>query len=289
MKRIIQEPLVHFLLLGAVLFIAFSLMPKSVSSSDGGKIVITQGQLASMLEGFTRTRQRPPTSEEWEGLIRERVREEVYYREALALGLDRDDTIIRRRLQQKMEFVSDDVAAQTAPNDTELNLYLQAHPDKFRLEQQFTFRQLYFNPEKHGVNLARDVAVLLAKLNQAGGDNGWAAMGDPFMLDHDFKDLPAGEITRQFGENFTAKLSALSPGQWHGPIESGFGAHVVFVSQRTEGRVPALADVREAVIRDWSDARRIEAKEKFYQELVKRYTVTVEQPAVAAVKKSSQP
>jgi hypothetical protein len=277
MKKLMREPLVHFLLLGAAIFAAYSLMSNG-TSGEPGTIVVTQGQLASMREGFTRTWQRPPTREEWEGLIRDRVREEVYYREALALGLDKDDLIIRRRLRQKMEFVTDDVAARAQPTDDELNGYLQAHPDKFRVEQQFTFRQLYLNPEKHGETLARDTAQLLAKLNQAAGDAGFAAMGDPFMLDNDFTAVPAGEVTKRFGDKFTAKLGEISPGQWQGPVESGFGVHVVFLAERTQGRLPTLQDVREAVSREWDSARRLEANEKAYRELLKRYTVTIENP-----------
>ena len=117
-------------------------------------------------------------------MIRDRVREEVYCREAMALGLDKDDTIIRRRLRQKMEFVSDDVAAQAEPTDDELNAYLHAHPDAFRVERQFTFSHVYLNPEKHGENLARDAAQLLAQLNQAGGKADVSALGDSFLLDH---------------------------------------------------------------------------------------------------------
>jgi len=283
MKKLMREPLVHFLLLGAAIFAAYSLMSNGVGG-EPGKIVITQGQLASMREGFTRTWQRPPTREEWEGLIRDRVREDVYYREALALGLDKDDSIIRRRLRQKMEFVTDDLAARTQATDDELNAYLQAHPDKFRVEQQFTFRQLYLNPEKHGENLARDTAQLLAKLNQAGGDTGFAAMGDPFMLDNNFTAVPAGEVTKQFGDNFTAKLGEILPGQWQGPVESGFGVHVVFIAERTQGRLPPLKDVREAVSREWDSARRVEANEKIYQEMLKRYTVTIENPEPMGVK-----
>ena len=283
MKKLMREPLVHFLLLGAAIFAAYSLMSNGVGG-EPGKIVITQGQLASMREGFTRTWQRPPTREEWEGLIRDRVREDVYYREALALGLDKDDSIIRRRLRQKMEFVTDDLAARTQATDDELNAYLQAHPDKFRVEQQFTFRQLYLNPEKHGENLARHTAQLLAKLNQAGGDTGFAAMGDPFMLDNNFTAVPAGEVTKQFGDNFTAKLGEILPGQWQGPVESGFGVHVVFIAERTQGRLPPLKDVREAVSREWDSARRVEANEKIYQEMLKRYTVTIENPEPMGVK-----
>jgi len=284
MKRIIKEPLVHFLLLGAAIFAAYSMVNRNGEPAPG-RIVISQGQLASMMEGYTRTWQRPPTGEEWQGLIRDRVREEVYYREALALGLDKDDTVIRRRLRQKMEFISDDAAAQASPTDAELNAYLQSHPEKFRVGPQFTFRQLYLNPEVHGANLARDAAQLLVKLNQTGGDADWATTGDPFMLDNRFTAAPAGEVTKQFGDKFTARLGGLQPGHWQGPVESGFGEHLVFISERTEGHLPALAEVRDAVSREWDDGRRLEANEKFYQDLLKHYTVTIEQPAEEAVKK----
>jgi len=284
MRRLLKEPLVHFLVLGALLFAGYGLLNRS-STPVPGRIVVSQGQLASMRDAFTRTWQRPPTREEWEGLIRDRVREEVYCREALALGLDRGDTVIRRRLRQKMEFVSDDIAAQTQPTDDELNAYLKAHPDKFRVEQKFTFHQLYLNPAKHGENLARDTEQLLAKLNQAGGDAGFAAMGDPFLLDNDFTAVPVGEIAKQFGASFAAKLGGLQAGQWRGPVESGFGVHLVLVSKRTEGRLPALAEVRDAVRREWESTSRLEANEKLYQELLKRYTVTIEPPGAEAAKK----
>ena len=197
MKRILKEPLVHFLLLGALLFGGYELVNRNAEPAPG-RIVISQGQIASVVENFTRTQQRPPTREEMEGLIRAQVRGEVYYREALALGLDKDDAIIRRRLQQKMEFISDDIAAQAQPTDTELNVFLQAHPDKFRVEQQFTFRQLYLNPEKHGTNLASDAAQLLAKLNQPGGDTGCGLATNEWLMPQALKD--AGYNTAIIGK-----------------------------------------------------------------------------------------
>jgi PPIC-type PPIASE domain len=284
MKRFLKEPLLHFLLLGAAIFVAYSFVSKR-SSGEPGKIVITQGQIEHLATGFAKTWQRPPTVEELAGLVRDRVREEVYCREALALGLDKDDTIIRRRLRQKMEFVSDDIAAQTEPSDEELSAYLKAHPDSFRVERQFTFSQVYLNPEKHGENLARDAVQMLAQLNHDGGKIDISALGDSFLLEHRFEAAPASEVAKQFGEKFTAKLGELPPGQWQGPIESGYGAHLVFVSERTEGRLPALADVREAVRREWANARRLEGNEKFYQELLKRYRVTIERPKAAEEEK----
>ncbi len=183
MKKILSEPLLHFLLLGTAIFAAYGLVSKR-NSDEPGKIVISAGQVASMAETFARTWRRPPTSAELEGLIRDRVQEEVYSREAMALGLDKDDTIIRRRLRQKMEFVTDDVAALAEPTDDELNAYLKAHADTFRVQRQFTFSQVYLNPERHGENLARDTAQLLAQLQQAGDQADVSELGDSFLLEH---------------------------------------------------------------------------------------------------------
>jgi len=278
LKKLVREPLLHFLVLAAALFVVYSLVSKG-SSDEGGKIVITQGQLASMWDSFTQTRQREPTRDEWEGLIRERVKEEVYYREALALGMDKDDLIIRRRLQQKMEFVSDDVSAQAQPTDDELRAYLQAHPDSFRVEQRFTFRQVFLNPEKHGKNLTHDAAQLLAQLNQEGSKTDISALGDSIMLDKQYDALPASEVAHLFGEKFAAALGGVPLGHWQGPIESAYGVHLVFASERLPGSVPALADVRDAVRREWENGRRLEANDKFYRELLKHYRVTIENPA----------
>ena len=280
MKRVLREPLLHFLLLGTAVFVAYSLVTKP-SSDEPGKIVISQGQVAAMAEGFARTWRRPPTGEEIEGLIKDRVQEEVYCREARALGLDKDDTVIRRRLRQKIEFVTDDVSALAEPTDDELSAYLKAHADMFRVQRQFTFSQVYLNPERHGENLARDTQQLLARLQQAGDEADVSELGDSFLLEHKFQSLPASEAVKQFGEKFATKLGELSPRQWQGPVESGYGVHLVFVSERTEGHVPELAEVRDAVRREWANTRRLKANEKFYQELLKRYTVTIERPKAA--------
>ncbi len=276
MKRIIKEPLLHFLLLGAGLFIAFGVMQKPGNREGSGSIVVTMGQVENLAATFAKTWQRPPTPQELAGLVRNYVREEVFYREAIALGLDKDDTVIRRRLSQKMEFVSEDIAAQAEPSDTELTAYLEAHPDSYRVEPRFTFRQVYLNPARHGEHLARDATQLLAQLNRAGAEADATQFGDPWLLEHQFAAESATDIGKQFGEQFAAELLELTPGQWQGPVESGYGVHLVCVSERTEGRVPPLAEVRDAVRRDWDNARRLEMNDKFYQELLKRYTVTIE-------------
>jgi hypothetical protein len=282
MKKFFKEPLLHFLFLGAILFVAYSMMQTPGRGDEPGEIVVTQGQIEHLAASFARTWQRPPSGEELAGLVRDRIREEVYYREAMAMGLDKDDTVIRRRLRQKMEFISDDIAARTEPTDEQLNTYLQTHADMFRVEPRFTFGQVYLNPEKRGEDLDRDMMKLLSLLNQPDNNTDLATLGDSLMLEQQFVALPASEVAKRFGEHFAAQLGELIPGAWQGPVESGYGVHLVLVSERSEGQLPMLADVRDSVRREWDNAMRLEANEKFYQELLKRYTVTIEGLDLAA-------
>lgn len=193
MKKLVREPFLHFLLLGAAIFLVHHFV-SARADNQPGKIVITQGDITSIVIGFSRTWQRPPTREELDGLIRDRVREEVYYREAMAMGLDRDDPIIRRRLQQKLQFVTDDVAAPAEPTDAELSEYLKTHADVFRVDRRFTFNQIYLDPAKHGERLAQDIDKLLTQLRQHGNsDLDLTSLGDTFLLEHRFEAAPITE------------------------------------------------------------------------------------------------
>jgi PPIC-type PPIASE domain len=271
--KVLREPLLHFLLLGAVIFGAYRFLSNE-RTTPPGNIVITQGRIEALVAAFTRTWQRSPTASEREGLIRDYIREEVYVREAIALGLDQDDMVIRRRLRQKVEFVSEGLTAQTEPTDGQLQAYLTAHPDAFRVEPRITFRQVFLSPHRRGDNLSRDAARLLARLQGAGTDPD--TLGDSSLLDHKFDAMPASLVAGQFGDQFAAVLGELPSGQWRGPVASTYGTHLVRVGDRTEGRVPTLDEVRDVVRRDWTNAQQAEADEKFYQELLQRYTVTVE-------------
>lgn len=275
-KKILKEPLVHFIVLGAMLFGVYGWVSGPTGGARG-EIVITQGQIEHLAAGFARAWQRPPSPDELAGLIRDRVREEVLYREAMAMGLDKDDAVVRRRLRQKLEFISDDLAAQAEPTDTELQAYLQAHPDAFRTEPHFSFRHVYLSPQKRGQNLQRDARQLLTQLNKIGAKADTSQFGDVFLLEQQFEKVSGSEVTKLFGTTFAAQLPKLVLRQWQGPIESGYGAHLVYVRDRTEGRLPELAQVRGVVQREWANARRLEANEKFYQALLARYTVTIEE------------
>ena len=281
MKRLLSEPLLHFLLLGAGIFVAYGLLTKGINP-DRERIVVTQGQIASLTEGYARTWQRAPTREELEGLIRDRVQEETYVREAQALGLDQDDLIIRRRLRQKMEFVSEGLAAPAEPSEADLQAYLTAHAAQFSTEPRFSFRQVFLNPQQRGANLARDAERLLAGLNQAGGEARFADSGDSIPLDPVFDKTSSRAVGSLFGEKFAAALDQLAPGRWQGPVESGYGVHLVLLSARNEGGPARLEAVREAVRREWMQAQQREASGKFRQTLLSKYQVIIEAPSAAS-------
>lgn len=279
LKKLLREPLVHFLLLGTALFAADGVLVKR-AATEPGKIVVSQVRIDHLTQGFARTWLRAPTAEELEGLIRDYIREEVYYREAMAMGLDRDDTIIRRRLQQKLEFLSENVTDLTQPTDEELRAFLQNHPDRFRSQRRFSFHQVYLSLERHRDSLAGDAAELLRQLKRSGKSFDILTLGDPSLLEPRFANVEATEVAKQFGEKFASALNDLPLGEWQGPVESSYGIHLVFVDERTERRSPALEDVREAVRRELLNVRRLEANKKFYDGLRKRYTVSIE-PALA--------
>ncbi|WP_271566099.1 peptidyl-prolyl cis-trans isomerase [Bradyrhizobium sp. CCBAU 11386] len=279
LKPLLREPLVHFLLLGTVLFAAHGALGKR-ATAEPGKIVVSQLRIDHLTQGFARTWLRVPTAEELEGLIRDYIREEVYYREAMAMGLDRDDTIIRRRLKQKLEFLSENITDLSPPTDEELRAFLQSHQDQFRSERRFTFHQVYLSPERHRDGLAGDAAELLRQLKRSGNSSDTSSPGDPSLLEHQFANVEATEVAKQFGEKFASALSDLPLREWQGPVESSYGIHLVFVDERTERRSPALEEVRDAVRRELLNVRRLESNKKFYDGLRKRYTISIE-PAPA--------
>ena len=278
MKRLFREPLLHFLLLGAVLFAAHGILARG-ATTEPGRIVVTQGQIESMALLFSRTWQRTPSDAELEGLIRSHVREEILYREGLAMGLDRDDPIIRRRIAQKVEFGTES-GDEGEPSEPELQAYLDSHQGTFAAEPRVTFRQIYLDPRRRKT-VSVDAEQVLNELNGPGRSPDPAGMGDPTTLPLYFDNTTESGIKNSLGDQFVTALAQIAPGQWKGPIESDYGIHLVQVMERTEPRSPALAEVRESVKREWERVRRVEASAKSYQNLLQRYTVTIERPLLA--------
>jgi hypothetical protein len=275
MKRIITEPLVHFLFIGALLFVGFSVLQSDDQTMDT-TIVVTDSDIKILKADFARTWQRPPRDGELEGLIEEKIREEIAYREGLALGLDRDDPYIRRRLRMKLELMLEDISAQGSPADEDLQSFLDDNRAKFRQEPRYSLSQVYLNPAQRRGTLEKDAEELLEQLKQGGDRVDLGQIGDSIMLPRDFPLSPASVINRQFGSDFTTQLSDLDTGVWQGPIRSGYGIHLVLIDERVEGRDPELEEIRPLVEREYELVMRKELKEKIYANLREKYTVEIE-------------
>ena len=278
MKKLVREPLLHFVLLGALLFALDAFLRERTVEASGGEIVVSAGRIETLAALFAKTWQRPPTLQELQGLVDDFVLEEALYREGVAMGVDRDDTIIRRRVRQKMEFVVDDLVELTDPDEAQLEAYFAEHATSYARPARFTFRQVYLNADRRG-DAARGEADLVLAALRAGTARDPRELGDGSLLEHAFEDAGADLVERTFGPRFAEELAEQPLGEWSGPIESAFGLHLVLVEARVEGELPELAEVRDAVERDWSYAQGEAASEAFYEELLERYRVVVEWPA----------
>ena len=276
LRILLNEPLLHFLLIGAGLFILFDLTNGPEAESPN-QIVVSSGQVELLSASYARTWMRQPNQQEVNALIENYLRDEVFYREAVELGLDKDDSLIRRRMRQKLEFVLEDVSALVEPTDEQLTIFMRQNEERFRLRPEISFRHVYLSFDKHN-DVSVDAVKLLARL-KAGEDP--VGLGDATMLASEFQLTDQLQIAGGFGDEFAKTLLTLPPGDWTGPVMSGFGAHLVFISERIEGRMPTLAEVRETVKRDWNFEQRKILKENNYRILLKKYHVVIEPQDIA--------
>ena len=275
--KIIREPLLHFLLMGGGLFLLFNVM-NGETVDKPNRIVISQGQVELLASNFARTWQRPPSDEEMQLLIDNYLLDEVYYREALALGLDEDDSVIRRRLRQKLGFILEDTAALLDPDDAELTAYMDAHAEQFRVQPQVSFRQVYLSMDTRS-DIDADAIEILARL-RAGEDP--QQLGDRIMLEDVYTLASRDDIKRRFGESFAHQLLTVTPGDWAGPLTSGYGGHLVLITEIKPGRMPKLAEVKEAVMREWLLVRTEELKQDTFRKLLENYEVVMQAPVEPA-------
>lgn len=277
LRRVLGEPFVHFIAIGALIFVAYAAIDRGNDAPQEETIVVSAGQIGQLVEVFSRTWQRPPTPEELRGLIDAYVKEEIFYREGRKLGLDNNDSVFRRRLQQKMEFLMEPSAAELTAGEGELQAFLEAYREAFRIPRQFAFEQVYFNPERRGAAAATDAAEALERL-RAGRASDSAELGDPTMLPQRVALTSADRIELNFGGDLVAGLTDAPVGEWTGPVRSGFGLHLIKVDERKEARDPPLSEVIGVVTRDWEDKRRREIADERYAEMRETYEVVVEMP-----------
>lgn len=286
LKKWLREPLLHFLLIGGTLFLVYGLQNEDLVENN--RIVISEAQIDRLITLWGKSRQRLPTQGELQGLIEQQIREEVMYREALAMGLDQNDSVVRRRLAQKVEFISADLAALAEPTETELANYLSINSKKFEQPATINFSQIYISYDKHGDNVRAYAKNLLNKLTQSDSTMNIKTFGDSLMLDPQYKQITEPGVSRLFGKDFASELFTQPVGTWQGPITSGFGLHLIRIDKKSESRLPELNAVREKVLAEWMAQQRRDMDKIFYQSLRQRYEVVIEATASnAAISQSS--
>ncbi|MGE5213982.1 MAG: peptidyl-prolyl cis-trans isomerase [Nitrospirota bacterium] len=279
MKRWLREPLLHFLLIGLLLFGFYAYKNRGRGEAKSAtQIVLSLDELATMEMYFESQWHRRPTPQEFQAMVEDKVKEEVLYREGLVMGLDKNDTIVKRRMAQKVQFLAEDMATAHEPSTAELKAWFEKNTDKFALPSRYSFRHVYFSPDKRGKNAQDDASNALAKIAGQREDSALIASADRFMFQDYYGDRTPSAIAKEFGPQFAVALEKIKPGSWQGPIESGFGWHLVFVDTVIPGRIPAFEEIESQAKTAWLGEQKAEAREKAYKSLRSKYTVLVPSP-----------
>ena len=275
LRRLIREPLLHFLLIGLLLFVIYDrLHPGSEDKSESNRIVLTSDDFEQLGVTWLAQGRAPPSPEQMQSLIELRVREEVLYREGVALGLDKDDTIVKRRIAQKMEFLAEGAAIESNPAPDTLRTWFKENAERFSLPARISFRHLYFSPDRRGEHAQEAAVKAMEQLSGKPGD--WKeaeALGDPFMDRDYYGDRSAEDMAKLFGSNFARDIARLKTGQWQGPVESGYGWHLVFIDTSVPARVPTFEEIEPEIRAEWIEDQRALFKRKTYEAMRARYRV----------------
>jgi hypothetical protein len=271
MRRLLQEPILHFLLIGIALFVVYG----KVAAPDraGTNIVVSEAMIDQMAREHEGRWTRKPTERELAGLVESYVRDEILYREGLALGLDRDDALIKRRVRQKFEVMTEEQGARELPSEADLAAYMTENASRFLVPATLTFEQIFLTGAMTPADVERAAAA--ARGAVARGVNP-RRMGQASMLPSRFENASQEMVARDFGAAFARQVETIPVGEWSGPIASSFGAHLVRVVARTPAALPDLEEVRRVVAREWEDDRRASARSDGYQKLRDNYTVVIE-------------
>jgi peptidyl-prolyl cis-trans isomerase C len=277
---LLSEPLLHFFLLGLVVFSLHSLL-NSEEKTGGGKdpllVEITSADIDWLRSTWNKKMGREPVPGEMENLLKGFIREEILYREAVAMGLDQHDSVVRRRMAQKMDFLFKDLAEMAQPTEEELGSWFEDHPERYREPPLVSFTHVYFNADRRGEGVMEEAQRILTRINGEAVDPADAPdLGDRFMLQSYYPRQSTDMTAREFGRVFTEQLDSLEPGSWHGPVVSGYGLHLVYVHDRVESRLPELEEVRDEVLRDLMTERREKINTAAYGEIKSKYRILVE-------------
>jgi hypothetical protein len=287
MEKILREPLLHFLVAGAILFVVWGYWGDD-SEPDSGQIIVGSARIEQIRNAWKMQMRREPTQEELESLIERFIEEEVLYREALAMGLEKEDIIIRRRLAQKMRFLIQDMADQSQPSEAELMSFFEKSREQFRSPARISFTHIYFSRDQDENAALRDAGEALARLQSSNPERA-PEQGDPFMLNHDYAEITQQDTAKLFGKTFAEELFALTPGSWQGPIHSGYGIHLVRLVDYIPSRILEFSEVAERVRREYINIRRQKANEEAIEALKARYEIVVDENALRRKESQTTP
>jgi len=277
MPWFLKDPLTQFILLGLMLFTAHYMWEQSVTRQDY-TIHISADEIERQALIFAGENRRQPTDQDIKALLFAHIEEEVLMREARKRGLEHDDTIIRRRLAQKMRFIIEDVESPKRLSEPELKIWFEDNITQFTLPETRSFSHVYISPEKHGQNLDAHAQSLLSTLQKstAQARENWTQLGDPFMMKQSYTSLSEVETRRLFGQEFGAGVFAAPTGQWTGPIDSAFGRHLIRIDKISIEHTPRFEEVHDKVERIWQDEAQRAQNQSELKSLIKRYKVNVE-------------
>lgn len=281
LKQLAREPLVHFLLIGAGIYGLYGFLAGGNDTDDDRVVTVSAGDIQSLADQWTRLWNRPPTEEELAGVIRDQVRVQILYREALNMGLDSGDVVIERRLAQKVELLARSLITPGEPTDEELRAWYSENPEAFKQPDLFTVTQVFFDPDKREATTLDDARAALERLRNL--DEVPADLmnyGDRLMLQNYYPQRTELELRRVFGAGFVDQIVKLEPGIWHGPILSGYGTHLVLLNEVILSPPPSFEDVKPQIREQWTAEQVEELSERFINELVSRYEVDVEETEV---------
>lgn len=286
MRKILHEPLAHFFLAGGLIFLLYALV--GPDDAPDRQIVIDNGVIERLKSAWQLRANREPTAEELDVLLSDYLFEELFSREARALGLEQDDPVIRRRLAQKMTLLAESVAQQAAPGEAELLAWYDAHPELYRTEPRLGFRHVYFSHDRPGGSAADDAAALLSRL-EGSGESAGPDTGDAFMLPREFTDIGRSQLGRLFGDDFASSLFTLRTGSWQGPVPSGYGYHLVYLYGVQDAEPIPFNESRDRVLQDWQRDRYEQAEKALLEELKSRYEIVYTEEAQSLLTSSQPP
>ena len=278
LTRLLKEPLFQFLIIGGVIYGAYALFAAPEDDYRENVILVDSNRINGMISEWEARWNRPPTRQEIDGLIQAYIKEDVLYRQAVAMGLNEDDPITRRRMAQKLEFLTSDLARLQEPQEGELEQFFNDNQDEYRDPDRISFTQLYFDPDARGDATLIDAERVLKQVSAAGEPTeDMAELSDRFMLQNYFASASELDVRRQMGSGFAEAVMKLEPGQWHGPVLSGFGVHLVYVYDLQKAPPPEFGTVQARVLEDWQAQKREEFNAEFLKSLKERYEIIVEE------------